>query len=83
MKKSILFVAVAGALFTMSAQANTEPHQKEETVIEGKIFGSQSEELMRLREEFILQEKDIETQSFEMLNMISPSEIGLKHTSLS
>lgn len=83
MKKSILFVAVAGALFTMSAQANTDPNQKEETVVEGKIFGSQSEELMRLREDFILQEKDIETQSFEMLNMISPSEIGLKHTALS
>jgi 3-deoxy-D-manno-octulosonic-acid transferase len=65
MKKSILFVAVAGALFTMSAQANIEPHQKETTVIEGKYFGSQSEELMRLREDFILQENDTKTQSVE------------------
>ena len=76
MKKSILFVAVAGALFTMSAQANIEPDQKEETVIEGKAFGSQSEGLMRLREEFLHQKREYESHSFEMLNMLSPHEIN-------
>ena len=81
MKKASLAIFVAGAICAHSALANVEVYDAQEvdtpnTAIEEQIFGSPSQELMEMREEFLHQKREYKSHSFEMLNMLSPHEIN-------